>query len=59
MKNKILKATAYIMGAAFFVSGISLDTNSIIPYIICGASLAWLVLFAYANGFFYGQEETK
>lgn len=50
IKNKILKATAWIMGILFLVSACALDSDSWIPHIVCMVSLLWLALFAYANG---------
>lgn len=59
MKKIILKTTAAIMGILFILSGCALDSDSWIPYIVCYGSGAWLALFAYANGMFYGQEEKR
>ena len=49
MKNKILKGITYFMIAVFLVAGCGLDDQSWLPNIICGVSLAWLVLFFIAN----------
>ena len=57
MKNIILKTTAWIMAAIFVISACALDSESLIPFYLCGGSAAWLILFAYANKMFYGQEE--
>lgn len=52
MKNKILKATAWIMGFLFLLSGSALNSISWIPFVVCVGSGAWLALFAYANNMF-------
>lgn len=44
MKNKILKATNYVAGLGFIVSGCCLDSDTWLPLILCGVCLAWLVL---------------
>lgn len=49
MKNKILKAITTICTLVFIASGSALDCQSWLPYIVCGVSLAWLVLFFIAN----------
>jgi hypothetical protein len=49
MKNKILKAITYLAGVAFIFGGSALDSQSWLPVIICGVSLAWLALFYVAN----------
>lgn len=49
MKNKILKATAYIMAFIFVFSVCAVDSDSIIPSVLCIISLSWLALFALAN----------
>lgn len=59
MKNIILKTTAYIMGILWIVSACALDSASWIPFYVCCGSGAWLVLFAYANKMFTGQEEAR
>lgn len=38
------------MFALFLVSISAMDSDSWIPYIMLFVSLAWLALFAYANG---------
>ena len=49
MKNKILMSTTYLMVAVFLIAGCGLDSESILPYILCSVSLAWLVLFTAVN----------
>jgi hypothetical protein len=49
MKNKILKAISGVAAMVFITSGCALDSQSWLPYIVCGVSLAWLVLFFIAN----------
>ena len=49
-KNLILKAVAYIMGFLLLLSGCALDSDSWIPHIVFIVCMAWLTLFAYANG---------
>lgn len=49
MKNKILKSITLISTLVFIASGSALDCQSWLPYIICGVSLVWLVLFFLAN----------
>lgn len=49
MKNKILKVTAYTMAFIFIFSACCVDSDSIIPSVLCVISLLWLALFAFAN----------
>lgn len=50
IKNVLLKAFAYIMGFLLLLSGCALDSDSWIPHIVFFICMAWLALFAYANG---------
>lgn len=59
IKNIILKTFAWTMAAIFIISGSALDSESLLPFYLCLGSAAWLALFAYANGMFYGQEEGR
>ena len=49
MKNKILMSITYLMVAVLFIAGCGLDSNSVLPYILCGVSLTWLGLFTAVN----------
>ena len=49
MKNKILKTITAIAAAAFIFGGVTLDSNSDVPFIVCMVSLVWISLFMYAN----------
>lgn len=52
MKNKILKALAYINGFLFLIFACALDSESSIPAIGCMVTGGWLLLFSYANNWF-------
>lgn len=47
--NWVLKAEVTIAAIAFIVSGMALDSLQWLPTIVCGVSLAFLALFAFAN----------
>lgn len=49
MKNKILKAIAYIVGTLWIISACAIDSESWIPTIVCAVCTAYLALFSYAN----------
>lgn len=49
MKNKILMSITYLMVAVLFIAGCGLDSGSVLPYILCSVSLAWLALFTAVN----------
>lgn len=52
MKNKLLKAIAWVTAILGILSACAVDSDSYIPtYILC-ACLAWWMLFAYANNWF-------
>ena len=52
MKNRILKALAYMNGLALVLAGCALDMkNNTVPLIVIAVTGAWLMLFAYANGY--------
>ena len=57
--NFILKAITCIAGIMFLVSACAIDSPSWIPTIVCMVCMAWLAVFAYANGMMddYGDEE--
>lgn len=50
MKNKILKSITGIAILVFLAGASMMDSESNIPAIALLASMAWLWLFAYANG---------
>lgn len=49
MKDKILMGITYIMVALLFIAGCGLDSDSVLPYILCGISLVWITLFTAVN----------
>lgn len=49
MKNKILMTITYFMVAMLFVAGCGLDSDNLLPFVLCGISLAWLALFSEVN----------
>ena len=49
MKDKILMGITYLMVGILFIAGCGLDSNSVLPYILCGISLAWIALFTAVN----------
>lgn len=50
MRKKILKTSVYIAIAGLMVSMCCLDSNTIIPMIVCGVCGFWLVFMSIANG---------
>lgn len=48
-KNKILKIKLAINVVICLLSIMALDSESLIPLIICGISATWLLLFTIAN----------
>lgn len=54
MKNKVLKAIAYIVGTLWIISACEIDSESWIPTIVCVCAVctAYLALFSYANNWF-------
>lgn len=45
MKNKVLKAIAYVVGTVWIISACAIDSESWIPTIVCGMhSLSGFVL---------------
>lgn len=57
LKNKILKAVTACSVLAFFVAGSALDSESFLPHGVIVASLVWIILFCYANGYFKEGEK--
>ena len=49
MKDKILMGITYLMVAILFIAGCGLDSNSVLPYILCAVSLVWIALFTAVN----------
>ena len=49
IKNVVLKSISVLAFCLFILGGISLDSFSNIPYIMCIISLLWLVPFGIAN----------
>ena len=49
MKNKILKGSLYVAITLEILSACALDSESILPLIICGISTAYLTLLVAAN----------
>ena len=49
MKDKILIGITYLMVAVFFIAGCGLDSDSVLPYILCTVSLSWIALFTAVN----------
>lgn len=57
--NFILKTITSVAFILFFVSACAVDSPSWIPTIVYMICMAWLAVFAYANGMMddYGDEE--
>lgn len=49
MRVKILKALTIVAVIVMLISACAIDSDSWIPYIVCGISNAWLVLMTIAN----------
>lgn len=49
MKNAVLKGIAYGVGVTFLISACGIDSQSVIPSIICFLCGGYLALFSYAN----------
>lgn len=45
MKKKIFDKLNLVAFIVFFISGSAIDSESWIPYIVCVASMIWLLLF--------------
>ena len=56
MKNKILWTSVYLNVIALVLALASADSNSWIPSVVVMVTLAYLMLFAYANGDGYKKE---
>lgn len=54
--NDIIRLQAWINGIVFVLSGCCLDSEGYTAQIVCGVTLLWLAMYAYANGYF---EETN
>jgi hypothetical protein len=52
MKRAVLKTSVWVAGIAFMFSICMVDSESWIPVIVCYLSLGWLMLMAWANGYF-------
>ena len=52
MKNKILKALAYMNFIAWCIAACAIDSDSWIPFIVVVITSLWLGLFGYANDWF-------
>jgi hypothetical protein len=48
-KNKIIKIKLVINTVLCLLSIMAIDSNNVIPLIICGISATWLLLFTIAN----------
>lgn len=55
-KNTILRTITYFCGLLFILSVACLDSESILPFIGCLVSGAWIVLFTYANTWWYPED---
>lgn len=49
VKNKVLKWAAIANIVLLILSGMALDSNSVIPIVVCGVALTYLTLFIMAN----------
>lgn len=49
MRIKILKALTIMATIIMLLSACAIDSDSWIPYIVCGISSAWLVFMTIAN----------
>lgn len=52
VKNFILKTITWIMGIICILSVCSIDSPTWIPTIALVVSMAWLIPFGFANGWF-------
>lgn len=51
MHDRILIAINYAVGAVTAIAACAMDSESMIPLIVFSIGVAWLSLFAYANGY--------
>lgn len=49
MKKRILTTVTGCSILGLFISAMALDSESPVPYVVCGVCLLWLLLFIYAN----------
>lgn len=57
MRVKFLKFMAWTTAIVGIASACCLDSDSMVPSIVCGVCIAWWALFAYANNWF--EEKPK
>jgi len=57
MRVKFLKFMAWATAIVGIASASCLDSDSMVPSIVCGMCIAWWALFAYANSWF--EEKPK
>ena len=49
MKNRILKTITAISAALVFAGMCGADSDSLVPYVMMWAGIAWMYLFTLAN----------
>ena len=49
MRRTLIKGSCIVAGIVFFVSACMLDSMTLIPFIVCCLSLAWLGIVAHVN----------
>lgn len=52
MKNKIIKTITAIAGAVWFLSLLTVDCVSLVPFAVFMLSTAWLAYVGWCNGWF-------
>lgn len=50
--NSIIRLQAWINGIVFVLSACCLDGEGYTALIVCCVTMLWLMMFAYANGYF-------
>ena len=56
MRTRVVKGSCVVAAIVFFVSACMLDSMTLIPFIVCCLSLAWLGIVAHVN-YPYRKEE--
>lgn len=59
MRVKVLKAVAWTTAIVGIASACCLDSDSMVPSIVCGACLAWWGLFGYSNNWFEKKQKRR
>lgn len=57
IRQAVLRFLAYINGTLFVISACAIDSESLVPFITCCITMAFLFLYGFANGWFEEVDE--